>query len=920
VLRFKRLARDEAGEGLVWTGDVQPAAPHPLTVPGQPAPADPTAVASLPVPMPPPGSATHTPSHGSSVPPATVSTEALEDDSTIPPEPTRSAPGAERRELTVMFCDLADSTVLAQQLDPEDLCEVIRAYQATAAAVIGQYEGYIAQYLGDGLLVYFGWPVAHEDDGLRGVHAGLGIVEAITTTLNPRLQREKGVQIAIRLGLHTGPVVVGEMGGGGRHEHLATGDTVNIASRLEGLAAPNTVVISPMTARLVRGVFALEDLGPHELKGVAEPMQVFRVRGPMEMDDEAPRAAGSPFLVGRDEEVGLLLRRWEQSKAGLGQVVLISGEAGIGKSALVEVLRAHVRAEGLPRIAFHCSPYHQNSALYPVMTHLEHLLQLDREDTPAAKMDKLEQRLQQYSLPLDETVPLVAALLSVPLQGRYALPPLTPQQHKQQTLDALVAWLVDEVERQPLLLVWENLHWADLSTLEMLALVLEQTPTVPLGSVLTFRPAFQPPWPMRSHLTPITLNRLDRPQVEALITPLAGGKPLPEEVVQHIVTKTDGVPLYVEELTKMVLASALLREEGGQYVLTGPLSSMAIPEALQDSLMARLDQLNRAKEVAQLGAVLGREFSYEMLQMVASQDEATVHAGLAQLVEAELLYRRGRPPRSRYRFKHALIQDAAYASLLRSTRQQVHQQVAHLLETRFPELVETQPELVAHHYTEGGCPEQAIVYWQRAGQRASERSANQEAIQHLTQGLELLSILPETPARHQHELAVQMALGPALMVLKGLGHPEVEQAYARARALCQQVGETLARFPVLYGLWQCYRARGDLQTARELGDQLLTLAQGQDDPTLLLAAHAALGTTLYFLGAFAPARRHLEQGIAQLILQLHRAADVRYGEDPGVQCYRFLAWTLWLLGCPEQALHRSHEARTLAQALAHPAA
>jgi class 3 adenylate cyclase len=461
-----------------------------------------------------------------SVPAEAISTDAPHDEPALTPEPARAAPEAERRHLTVMFCDLADSTKLAQRLDPEDLREVIRAYQQTSADVIHHYDGTIAQHLGDGLLIYFGWPVAHEDDAQRSLHAGLGLVAAITTTLNPRLQREQGVQLAVRLGIHTGPVVVGEMGGGERHEHLATGDTVNMASRLEGLAAPNTVVISSVTERLVRGAFALEDVGQHRLKGVAEPMQVFRVLGPVEIYEDEPRAAGLPFLVGRDEEIGILVRRWEQSKEGLGQVVLIRGEAGIGKSALVEVLRAHIRAEGSPRITFHCSPYHQNSALYPVMTHLEHLLQFDREDTPEAKLDKLAQRLQRYSLPLEEVVPLVAALLSVPLQGRYAMPSLSPPQQKQQTLDALVAWMVDEAERQPVLAVWENLHWADPSTLEMLALVLEQTPTVPMCSVLTFRPEFQPPWPTRSHLTPITLNRLERPQVEALITHLAGGEDL----------------------------------------------------------------------------------------------------------------------------------------------------------------------------------------------------------------------------------------------------------------------------------------------------------------------------------------------------------------------------------------------------------
>jgi predicted ATPase len=446
------------------------------------------------------------------------------------------------------------------------------------------------------------------------------------------------VHLAVRLGIHTGPVVVGEMGGGGRHEHLALGETPNIAARLEALAPANTVVISAVTARLVQGTFALEDLGTHVLHGVAEPMAVSRVRGLLETPsrDEEFFTAGVPVLVGREEESGLLRRRWEQTKAGLGQVVLISGEAGIGKSALVQGVRALVRAEGLPHMAFRCSPYHTNSALYPVITHLGRLLQFAPDDPPAKRLAKLEAGLRPYGLRLAEVVPLLAGLLSVPLPAEHYAPlTLTPPQQKQQTLDTLVAWLAAEAERQPVLVAWEDLHWADPTTLEVLGLVIEQAPTVPMLHVLTYRPEFSPPWPQHSHMTPLVLSRLERPQVEALIAQRASSKKLPAEVVQYIVAKTDGVPLYVEELTKMLLASPLLREEADQYVLTGPLRTVAIPDTLQDALMARLDQLQTAKEVAQLGAVLGREFAYELLQAIAPQDEDMLQAGLAQLVEAE---------------------------------------------------------------------------------------------------------------------------------------------------------------------------------------------------------------------------------------------------------------------------------------------
>jgi class 3 adenylate cyclase len=676
-LVFKQLARDVHGEGLEWTGSL------------------PRIVQT---------NSRHT---ESSAAVGEIVSTPLDAVPVLPAAPVRPAPEAERRQLTVLFCDLVGSTQLSGQLDPEDLRAVVRAYQEAAAEVIQQYEGHIAQYLGDGLLVYFGYPTAHEDDARRAVHTGLGVVQAIAT-LNTRLAAQHSVQLAVRLGIHTGPVVVGVMGSGERHEHLALGETPNVAARLQNLAPANAVVISAVTARLVQGTFVLEDLGTHTLHGVAEPLAVSRVHGLLVTPgrDEEFVAIGEPVLVGREEESGLLRRRWDQSKAGLGQVVFVSGEAGIGKSALVEGLRAQVRAEGLPRIAVRCSPYHTNSALYPVITHREHLLRFEPDDPPAIRLAKLETGLRPYALPLAEIAPLLAGLLSVPLpEDRYAALTLTPQQQKQQTLDALVAWLAAEAERQPVLAVWEDLHWADPTTVELLGLVIEQAPTVPMLHVLTYRPAFSPPWSPRSHITPLVLHRLERPQVEALIAQRAGGKTLPAEAVQHIVTKTDGVPLYVEELTKMLLTSPLLRQEADRYVLTGALHTVAIPDTLQDALMARLDQLNRAKEVAQLGAVLGREFPYELLQTIAPQDEDALQAGLAQLVHAELLYQRGRPPRARYIFKHALIQDAAYASLLKSTRQQVHQQIAQIFEARFPTLVATEPETVAHHYTAAGCHE-----------------------------------------------------------------------------------------------------------------------------------------------------------------------------------------------------------------------
>jgi predicted ATPase len=719
-------------------------------------------------------------------------------------------------------------------------------------------------------------------------------------------------------GIHTGPVVVGEMGSGGRYEHLATGETVNIAARLEGLAAPNTVVLSTVTARLVERAFTLESLGPQMLKGVVEPMPVFRVLGPLEDHEDETHVTDAPFLVGRDEEMGLRRRRWEQSKAGLGQVVLISGEAGVGKSTLVETLRTQVRQESLPRLTYRCSPYHINSAFYPIIAHMQRVCGLQPNDTPATKLDKLEHTLQAYDLPLEEAVPLLGSLLSIPLAERYATLSLSPQRQRQQTQDILVAWLLHEAERQPVLAVWEDLHWADPSTLEVLGLLIDQTPTVSMLHVLTFRPSFTPSWPARSHMTPITLNRLERLQVEALVRHLADGKCLPAEVVEPIVTKTDGVPLFVEELTKMFLESSLLQENTDHYTLTGPLAAAPIPVTLQDSLMARLDQLGTAKEVAQLGAVLGREFAYEMIQTIWSQDEDTLRAGLSRLVEAELLYERGRSPRARYLFKHVLIQEAAYASLLRSTRQHLHQQVAQQLEAQFPETVETQPELLAHHYTEAGLHTQAIGYWQRAGQRALQRSAHAEAIAHLKHGLTVLTMLPETPRRRQQELDFQVALGPALIAARGYGAPDVEHVYSRAWELCRQMGDTPQLFPVLRGALLYYLVRGQVQTAYRLAKQLLHLAQSRTDSALLLLAHCILGVILHYQGKPAAAQTHHRQALTIYTPQEHQPLALRYGIDLGTVAYHWLAWDLWLLGYPDQALHHSQTACTLAQEVSHP--
>jgi predicted ATPase/class 3 adenylate cyclase len=831
----------------------------------------------------------------------------------------RGAPEAERRQLTVLFCDLVGSTALAAHLDPEDLREVIRAYQAACTEVIGRFGGHIAQYLGDGLLVYFGYPLAHEDDAQRAVRTGLGMIEAMGP-LNAQLQQDKGVQLAVRVGIHTGLVVVGEMGGDGQREPLALGETPDVAARLQDLASSDTVVISAATHRLVQGYFTYQDLGLRSLKGIATPAHLYRVLGESGAQNrlEVTARAGLTPLVGREQEVSLLLERWAQVKDGMGQVLLLNGEAGIGKSRLVQVLKEHLAGETHARLEWRCSPYHRHSALHPVIEHLHRLLRWRHDDGPQEKLHMLEGALARYGFSLPDVMPLFTSLLVLPLPDHY--PPLTlmPQRQKQKTLEALLEWLLEEAKRQPLLLIVEDLHWVDPSTLELLNLLIDRGSTARILTLLTCRPEFRSPWGFRGHLTEITLSRLPHAQVEVMVARVAGSKVLPAEVTRQVVAKTDGVPLFVEELTKMVLESDWLQERESHYQLTGPLPPLAIPTTLQDSLMARLDRLGATKAVGQLGATLGRNFAYTLLQAVCGMDEMRLQHALAALVQAELLYQQGAPPQATYRFRHALIQDAAYQSLLKSRRQQYHQRIAQVLAAQFPELGETQPELLAHHYTEAGLSAQAIVYWQRAGQRALERSAHAEAIAHLTTGLALLTSLPETPERTRRDLVLHITLGTALIATRGYAAPEVEQAYARARELVQQVGETPELFPVLFGLRLFYQQRAEFQTARELEEKLFSLAQCVQDPTLLLISHQALGTTSYWLGELAQARAHLEQGIALYDPQQHRSLTFGAIQHPAVTCLAFVARALWMSGLPDQALQQSHKALTLAQELAHP--
>ena len=825
---------------------------------------------------------------------------------------------AERRQLTVMFCDLVGSTALSAQLDPEDYRTVVQQYQHISAEVIQRHEGYLAQYLGDGLLVYFGYPTAHEDDARRAVRTGLEIIEALRhEVLSPRQGEGRGeVRLPVRIGIHTGLVVIGEIGSTEKRELLALGETPNIAARLQSLAEPNTVIISAATQRLVERQFACQPFGSHLLKGIDTPIAVYYVQSERQSSSQLEGKTTLTPLIGREQEVGLLIDRWEQTKEGRGQIVLLSGEPGIGKSRLAYTLRERVTAEGSLLYEARCSPYHQHSAFYPLIDVLQRTLLLNRQNTDSEKVGKLERALALYNL--QDSLPLFTALLSLPTPAQYPPLHLTPQKQKERTLQALIQLLIAQAERQATVSVWEDLHWADPSSLEFLSLLIEQIPTTKLLLVLTFRPEFTPPWKSRSHLAQLVLNRLGKKQVEVMIEKVAVDRALPAEVIEQIRVKTDGVPLFVEELTKSVVESVREQEVGNRDQKRKSVETFGIPTTLQEALLARLDRLSTARQVAQLGATLGREFSYELLQAVTPLSKIDLQAALNKLVEAEILYQRGVGEQARYFFKHALIQDTAYQSLLKSTRQQYHKQIAQVLEEQFPQTKETQPELLAHHYTEAGLIEQAIPYWQKAGERATQRSAYTEAISHLTVGLELIKTLPDTSKRAQQELMLQVTLGTTLMATQGYAAPEVGKVYARARELCRQVNETPHLFSVLWGLTTFYGVRGELQTAQELVKHFVGLAQNVRDTVLRTAVLHASGAVSVLLGEFTRAREHLEQGISLYDPHQHRSYITFFGEDLSVSCLCWGALALFSLGYPDQALKRTHEALLLAQDLSHP--
>ena len=813
---------------------------------------------------------------------------------------------AERRQLTLMFCDLVGSTPLSARFDPEDLREIIGAYHRCVADTVARFAGFVAKYMGDGVLVYFGYPEAHEDDAERAVHAGLAVIEAVGSLPTPE-------RLTVRLGIASGLVVVGDLiGAGAAQERGVVGETPNLAARLQALAEPGTLVIAESTRRQIGALFEIEDLGPHPLAGFAEPQQAWRVLSESSVLSrfEALRSEATP-LVGRDEELDLLLRRWQQAKSGDGRVVLLSGEPGIGKSRVTAELSRQIESEPHTRLRYFCSPYHQDSALHPFIGQLERAAGFARADTTEQKLGKLRGLLASGARGEDE-IELLAELLSLPNSA--ADLNLSPQRNRERLFEALLHQLEALAGRRPVLMIFEDAHWIDPTTRELLDLTFDRISRLTVLLVVTFRPEFQHAWSGQPHVTAMALNRLGGRDGAALVERVAGNAALSREIVDEIVERADGVPLFVEELTKAVLDSS-----GRDGPVNAVLAASAIPASLHASLIARLDRLGpSAKEVAQIGALIGREFGYELVELVAQRPAAELRLALDRLAKAELLFCRGVPPQSSYLFKHALVRDAADSTLLRGARRTWHRQIAETIETEFPEMIETQPEILALHYAKAGEGMKAASYWLDAGRRAAQRSANIEAIAHLKNGIEVLQSSPETPERDRQEVALQLGLGPALQVTRGWSAPGIEDVYRRAQRLCEQLGDERERFHASWGLWLFRASDGAWEAAGELVDDLIRAAERLDDPGLRLQAHHAGWATSTNIGEHSAALEHVRRGLALHDPKLHSAHALVYGgHDPKVCAKGQGALSLWLLGYPDQAAQSAAEAVTLGETLSH---
>jgi class 3 adenylate cyclase/tetratricopeptide (TPR) repeat protein len=821
----------------------------------------------------------------------------------------------ERRQLTVMFVDLVGSTALSTKVDIEELREVTRRYQNLVAAEVARYEGHVARFMGDGVLVYFGYPAAHEDSAERAVRAALAVATAIGREVFA------GERLEVRIGVATGHVVVGDLvGEGAAQEEAVIGETPNLAARLQALAAPGAIVVAAATRDLLGSQFELEALGQQRLKGFAEPVSCWRVVGEQAVTSrfEATRGGTLTRFVGRDQELSLLEERWSRACDGEGQIVFLTGQAGIGKSRLIHALRERLAGARHTRLSYQCSPYHTSSALHPFIVQLERAAGFAAEDTAEAKRAKLEGLLRAATDDVRAALPLIGSLLSLPAAEGAAEPEPDPRRHKQRTFAALLDQLTGLAAREPVLATFEDAHWADPTSLELMERMVDHVQDAPVLAIVSARPEFKAPWTSRGNVTLMTLNRLGRRYGAEIVADLTGGKALPRVVLDQIVARTDGVPLFVEELTKAVLESGLLRDAGDHLALTRDLPSLAIPSTLHDSLMARLDRLAPVKEVAQIGAAIGREFPHRLLAKVSSLDEDDLSHALGELIHADLVIRRGSPLDAVYVFKHALVRDTAYGSLLRGKRQAIHERIATALAAEYPESLNTEPELLAHHYTEAGLGEQAIPYWQKAGRRAAERVADAEAREHLQRAVKLLQALPESMARDERELEILILLGSVVGNIEGSASDNVGTTYLHARSLCERVGERAQRFPVVWGLFHHEMHSGRLDSALGFAHEALELGESLGNEDYLLQAHHAVWTCQGWLGDYSAQVTHADKGLALYDVRRHRAHAFTYGgHDPGVCAALSSAAAHWFLGYPDQARKRSERSLQLAPMVAH---